>query len=165
MGLIRLIVNAAISVLVGTFSKVAADEVKAWSPSIATRLLTLAVKRLPEADRKRYTEEWNSHVADTPGSVGKISVAFGFIFAAGRIRREQQIALADRVLITLCVPVIWLSMRAFRFINILWGKYAEGSPRPWWLRAGLKLCLRVAALETPMVMMMVRKSRAPGLRT
>jgi hypothetical protein len=42
---------------------------------------------LPESQRRRFTEEWQSHVDEIPGEVGKLIVAFGFLRASSEISR------------------------------------------------------------------------------
>jgi hypothetical protein len=42
---------------------------------------------LPESQRKRFTEEWQCHVDEIPGEVGKLIVAFGFLRASSKMSR------------------------------------------------------------------------------
>lgn len=79
-----------VSVLTAALSRTVAEEIEAWSPSIIRGLIKLAVGRLPENQRERFEEEWQSHVSEVPGKVGKLFVAAGFLIAAYRI------ALIDR---------------------------------------------------------------------
>jgi hypothetical protein len=82
MGVIgTLIAGAAASVgviVVGAVSRQVSDEFKAWTPRIAGRLLERAVKKLPKNLQERMREEWASHLAETPGEVGKLIAAWGF---------------------------------------------------------------------------------------
>ncbi len=113
MGLIGAIKAGLDEILASTVSKVAADEVKAWTPWIASRLTTFAVRRLPEHCRDRYREEWASHLEDIPGNVGKLWVAIGFYTAA------RKIAAADPD----SVPAyIWL----IRFLLVLTFPFLKG---------------------------------------
>jgi hypothetical protein len=64
-----------------------ADEFKAWTPRLIKYFIQRAVRRLPESQRKRFTEEWQSHVDEIPGEVGKLIVAFGFLRASSEISR------------------------------------------------------------------------------
>ena len=143
MGLISLIEHLAQVLTGGTASKVAADEVKAWSPWLAARLTKFAVRRLPEADRERYAEEWDSHVADTPGSVGKICVACGFLFAANRMRRANALPLKFQI-----ERVIWLILMDFNFKVVITlldrfvGRYDDGLSTPPYLKALVRLSSR-----------------------
>jgi hypothetical protein len=130
MGLIRLIEHVAEALTGSTASKVAADEVKAWSPWLAARLTKFAVNRLPEAHRERYAEEWDSHVADTPGSVGKICMAFGFLFAAYGIRRADSPPLEIQLERALFLVVVGLYIKVVPYIVMLHDKYATGSHTP-----------------------------------
>jgi hypothetical protein len=75
--------------LVTLISRFCADEFKAWSPWLVQRLITAAVRKLPEGQQERYREEWSGHVADIPGEVGKLFTALDFLRAATVIRAEQ----------------------------------------------------------------------------
>ncbi|MGB8493386.1 MAG: hypothetical protein WCE53_03195 [Candidatus Acidiferrum sp.] len=104
------------TVLVATLSKLAVEEIVAWSPSIIRTLIKFAVGRLPENLRARFDEEWQSHVNDVPGQIGKLLVAMGFLFAACdlasndrraktvekwgflRIQYEEALSVAQRIL-------------------------------------------------------------------
>ena len=76
--------------LTAVLSSIVAAEIRAWSPSIIRSLIKFAVGRLPENQRQRFEEEWQSHVNDVPGCVGKFLVAVGFSIAA------YDVALNDR---------------------------------------------------------------------
>ncbi len=71
-----------VSILAAALSRTVAQEIEAWSPSIIRSLIKLAVGRLPEGQRERFDEEWQSHVSEVPGKIGKLLVAVGFLFAA-----------------------------------------------------------------------------------
>lgn len=71
-----------VGVLTALLSSALAAEFRAWSPSIIRILIKFAVGRLPENQRQRFEEEWQSHVNDVPGHLGKILVAVGFSIAA-----------------------------------------------------------------------------------
>lgn len=60
-------------------------EISAWFPKFAACLVRLAVNRLPERQRTRYLEEWQSHLEEIPGSIGKCVEALGFLLAAFQI--------------------------------------------------------------------------------
>ncbi len=69
-----------------TASRVVAEEIKDWLPLLSERLLTLAVKRLPEVERGRYRAEWIADLNEYPGKLTQMLRAGGFCFAAVRIR-------------------------------------------------------------------------------
>jgi hypothetical protein len=71
-----------VSILAATLSRILAEEIDSWSPSIIHGLIKFAVGRLPENQRERYEEEWQSHINDVPGQIGKLLVAAGFSIAA-----------------------------------------------------------------------------------
>lgn len=86
-------VGTFFAALTGAFlSRQMCDELKAWSPRIVAALIDFAVRRLPPERRERFREEWNSHVHDVPGEIGKFIVASGFITAAMKISVMPQVA-------------------------------------------------------------------------
>lgn len=91
-----------VSVLTAALSRTVAQEIEAWCPSITRSLTKLAVGRLPEGQRERFDEEWQSHVSEVPGKIGKIVVALGFLFAAHNMaltgRRNQVVESLSRTL-------------------------------------------------------------------
>lgn len=91
-----------VSVLTAALSRTVAEEIEAWSPSIIRSLIKLAVGRLPESQRERFDEEWQSHVSEVPGRVAKLLVAAGFLIAARKMvftcRRNQVVENLSRTL-------------------------------------------------------------------
>jgi hypothetical protein len=71
-----------VSVLVAVLSRLLAEEFGAWTPTIISGLIKLAVGRLPQNKRERFEEEWHAHVNDVPGQLGKFLVAMDFLRAA-----------------------------------------------------------------------------------
>ena len=161
MGLISLIEHIAQVLTGSTASKVAADEVKAWSPWLAARLTRYAVKRLPEADRERYAEEWNSHVADTPGSVGKVCVACGFLFAARKIRSANVMPLGIRFAYSVFLISAWPFLKATPPIVRLNSRYASPSSAPWYVKTLSWLCLRPLVFQLTWANRLMEKGGVP----
>ena len=58
------------------------DKLKPLIARFSASLLDLAVQRLPVAQRKRFAEEWASHLNDISGDIGKIVFARGCVSAA-----------------------------------------------------------------------------------
>ncbi|SMH49152.1 sugar transferase [Mesorhizobium australicum] len=85
------ILGVLVAVLVATFSRVLADDAKAWLPLLTSRLVERAASRLPVNSRDRYREEWSSHVNDTPGDFSKFVVALGLIRGASKIAASDPI--------------------------------------------------------------------------
>jgi hypothetical protein len=52
--------------------------------------IKLAVARLPEKLRERYAEEWQSHVNEVPGVIGKVFDAARFSLAADKMVRIER---------------------------------------------------------------------------
>lgn len=73
------------SLISSVTSRLVADELKAWSPSIVQKLISMAVAKLPETNRERFSEEWQSDLDSIPGDLSKIVYALGLISAAAKI--------------------------------------------------------------------------------
>jgi hypothetical protein len=80
------------ALLAGLFGKLLVSEIQDWLPTIAYRLIDLAVTRLPQEDRERYREEWYAHNNEWPGRLGKVWHAGECYFAS----RPLAILLATR---------------------------------------------------------------------
>jgi hypothetical protein len=85
--LISLIALGVLSVIAAASSKLAADEFKAWLPSVIKHLIGWAIRSLPDDKRERYAEEWQSHIDETPGEIGKLIVGLGLLPAAWKLSR------------------------------------------------------------------------------
>ena len=76
---------SVVGILTAILSKFMVAEIDAWSPTIIRRLIQLAVAWLPVDQRERYSEEWQSHVNEVPGKLGKFLLAAGFLLAAHKM--------------------------------------------------------------------------------
>jgi hypothetical protein len=85
MGLIEGAIGVIIAIVGAALSRLFADEVKEWVPTITQRLIERAARKLPGSYRARLAEEWESHVRDTPGTLSKLIVAVGFQIAARKM--------------------------------------------------------------------------------
>lgn len=90
MALIASVGLFMLSVLAAALSRMIVSEVDAWSPSIIRYLVKLAAARLPMKHRGRYEEEWQGHVNEVPGVVGKLFAAAGFLLAANKMALTVQ---------------------------------------------------------------------------
>ena len=72
-------------ILAALLTRFVGDELKAWMPWLTKRLLLLAIERLPECQRERFSEEWASHLNEVPGELGKVLTTLGLLSAAQRI--------------------------------------------------------------------------------
>jgi hypothetical protein len=73
------------SVFAAFLSQQFVDEFKAWTPWLIRKLISTATSRLPVHLRDRFLEEWQSHVNEVPGQIGKLVVAFGYLPASMRM--------------------------------------------------------------------------------
>jgi exopolysaccharide production protein ExoY len=85
MNLIIFALLGMLGVFGAVFSKLLADEFKAWAPSLVAHIIAAAVRKLPAARRERFSEEWKSHVNEVPGDISKIAAACGCLSAAWKI--------------------------------------------------------------------------------
>ncbi len=90
MALIASVGLFVLSVLAAALSRMVVSEIEAWNPSLIRHLVRLAVARLPVKHRGRYEEEWQSHVNEVPGVLGKLFAASGFLLAANKIALTVQ---------------------------------------------------------------------------
>lgn len=93
MGLILAIAAGLFAIFAACAAKVLADEFKAWAPFLTEKIIAVAVRAAPEHLRSRLAEEWLSHVNDTPGDLGKLYSALGFIWASGRLRQDAELGM------------------------------------------------------------------------
>lgn len=82
MALIAMTFLFVVGTLGTVFSRLLTDEFKAWIPGIIRVVIRRAVVQLPSAQQERFEEEWQSHVNEVPGDIGKLIVAVGFLMAA-----------------------------------------------------------------------------------
>jgi hypothetical protein len=85
MALITGIGLFVMSVLLAALSRIAAEEVAEWIPSMIRSIIRLAVARLPVCQRERFEEEWQSHMSEVPGKLGKLLSAAGLLLASRRM--------------------------------------------------------------------------------
>jgi hypothetical protein len=78
-------VAASLTLIGAAFSKLLADEFKAWAPTIVSSIIAVAVSALPPAQRDRAAEEWTSHVNELPGDLSRVVFACGCVVAALKI--------------------------------------------------------------------------------
>lgn len=122
-----------IAFVLAILAKLAADELKAWSPRLVERLIRRAVARLPKDQRERMDEEWRAYVNDTPGDLWKLVQACGFLRAARVIRPRVA---ADYRLVTMLKTLIasgkkwrylwWIVMALW----IIYNEYSNFSTKP-----------------------------------
>jgi hypothetical protein len=118
---------AVMRVAEAVIAKLAADEIKAWLPSLSQRMLHLAVLQLPKQERERCLEEWQAHLIDVPGDILRFIYSVDQIRAAWKIAgihraglaaskmhwlrayvMSQQLRLANRVHMTLGFAILWI---------------------------------------------------------
>ena len=66
------------------------SEVDAWLPWLVKKLHAIAVGRVPDDLRARYSEEWLADLNDTPGILTKVASAVGLIYAGSVISRQRE---------------------------------------------------------------------------
>ena len=88
MGLMRDLSCGLASIFGGAIGRQLSDEIGAWSPTWSSKLIQIAIARLPTEERERYREEWNAYIYDMPGKVGPLLTCVGFLLAAYRKRAQ-----------------------------------------------------------------------------
>lgn len=79
---------------VAAISRLIAEDVMAWAPSLTERLIDRAVRRLPGSQRQRFSEEWRCYINDTPGELTKFMVALSFQRASWRMEQNFDLGVA-----------------------------------------------------------------------
>lgn len=90
------ILGLAGAILFAIIVRQGTDEFKAWTPHLTSRLLELAIGKLPGEQRARMREEWAAHVEETPGEIGKWVEAAGFLLSARRTAKADRVIKAER---------------------------------------------------------------------
>jgi len=83
----KALVLALVGMLAAVLNRLSGGALHTWIPWFTRQLLDRATKRLPEEQRERLAEEWESHINEVSGNFGKVAFAWGCVAAA------QQIAL------------------------------------------------------------------------
>lgn len=115
MGLIGVFFLAVLGIFGAAISRQLTDEFKAWTPWFINYLIQSAVRQLPENQRERFSEEWQSHVDEIPGEVGKLCVAFGYLQASWKMSR----GLADDIFYAVSKRAVDIAFSALWLIAFL----------------------------------------------
>jgi hypothetical protein len=79
-----------VEVILGVGTSLLAAEIVAKAPAVTSWLIRHAVRRLPDHDQDRFSEEWLAHAADLPGSISKIRHGLACYLKASRaIKRAR----------------------------------------------------------------------------
>lgn len=85
MAVIADVVGIICKIIAGAVSQQLTSEFKEWTCWIVERLVRRSVRQLPRDERNRFSEEWRSHINETPGQIGKVVAALDFVRAARKI--------------------------------------------------------------------------------
>lgn len=110
MGVLMMIF-AALGGLIGTVAVgLLKDEATAWLPSLNRWILSLALSRVPSADRDRYAEEWSAHILDYPGKLSQLFQSIRFL-RAGMAMEEFDIEFVrrKRIAIAICFSLSFIA--------------------------------------------------------
>jgi hypothetical protein len=113
MGLIRAAIIAVLgmfgAIIIAVTGRLFSDEIKEWLPWITRYLTERAVSRLPESEREKRREEWESDLNEWPGNLAKLYRAWGYLSASRSIakiaRPGETPPIADRLW---AVATAWL---------------------------------------------------------
>ena len=79
------LVLALVGMLAAVLNRLSGGALHAWIPWFTRRLLEIAAMRSPYDQRERLAEEWESHINEVSGDLGKIAFAWGCVSAAQKI--------------------------------------------------------------------------------
>lgn len=131
------LIDFLLGLLAGTFGKQAGREFEAWAPRIAKAITSYAACKLDPADRDRYEEEWLAHLHDTPGEIGKIVVALGFLLATRQMLNKQALleAFLERAIacfsLLLFMPMLTIIVAALLIDDPTKNPFAKRRAK-WW---------------------------------
>jgi hypothetical protein len=129
---LALLIFGALALVGAAFSRLLADEFKAWAPAIVSSIIGIAVKKMPPSRRDRAAEEWTSHANEMPGDLSKVVFASGCIWAAWKIDGLPSRVGIRTLDITLAVAALSLLAPLLIFSAIL---IKLDSPGPTFFRA------------------------------
>lgn len=98
-------------VVVGVLGSLLAAEVVAYAPGITRWLVSRAVRKLPEKDQARFSEEWLAHADYLPGSISKLRHGLGCYLRAARsinrLRKFRSTAFERRAIAAILTVYVW----------------------------------------------------------
>jgi hypothetical protein len=80
--------GVALFLLTAILAPLVVEEIKAWCPQIAYRLLRRAASKLPEPERSRLYEEWAAEIREIPGPLSKVFFSASLTYGARQIRND-----------------------------------------------------------------------------
>lgn len=96
-----------VGVISGVVAAILSDDILAWSPRLAERLVRFAAKKTPPHLRERCQQEWLADLSEIPGRFSKLLWAVGTIGAAININRDRLFEIGlSAFLLTLFLPVM-----------------------------------------------------------
>jgi hypothetical protein len=99
--------------LVLAFGAVIAAVLTPLMPRFTEHVLRIAIRRLPEAQRERFSEEWAGHIDEVTSEISKVAVALGCISAA----RQMASSLESGLLRSQAKPAVALeNVVEYRFL-------------------------------------------------
>lgn len=105
------------SALYAILSRLIAEEIKDYLPSVASWITKAAVGALPSEHQERMDEEWHSHLDEVPGRLAKVWVACGFYLAARKLSRRR-LQLSSRLLAS--ILLLFYTPLIFTIAAIFW---------------------------------------------
>ena len=108
-----------IPLILAVVGKLAADELKAWLPRLATLLKDRAVRRLPQVYRARYDEEWASSLLEVPGDLSKTFFALSLLCGASSIGADEKISSWTRSVLRRAVDAAGASFAILLFFPVI----------------------------------------------
>jgi hypothetical protein len=135
-GTILSVFGLVAGIIIVAAGRVLSDDVKDWLPWTTRRLIERAVSRLPESEREKRREEWESDVNEWPGNLAKIYRAWGYLSAARAIHRiavsSKTSQFAERVWAVLDTAIVaallWLMFPLLLIVGLCTKLDSPGHP-------------------------------------
>lgn len=119
-----------VGVIAGVVAAILSDDILAWSPRLAERLVRFAAKRTPRHLQERCQQEWLADLSEIPGRFSKLLWAVGTIGAAININRAYALLWSSRLLqIGLSMFLLTLFLPGMLLIGVLIKRDSPGTTR------------------------------------
>lgn len=99
--------------------KLLTDEIVVWLPKLSRYLLRRAVSCLPDAQRKKYADQWNREFPDVSGNIAPLVYALRRLNESFRLRHPHPWSSLRAKLLHWVLTVVH---RAFVWVSEVWDR-------------------------------------------
>jgi len=128
-----------VGVIAGVVAAIISDDILAWSPRLAERLVRFAAKKTPRDLQERCQQEWLADLSEIPGRFSKLLWALGAIVATININRAHGLLWSRLLLFGACICMLVVSPYFILYIAVLIKLDSPGPVFSRYRRYGLNL--------------------------